>query len=126
MHLPPELKYTNTHEWIRIESDGVVVGITDYAQSQLSDLTFIELPSVGDKFKAGEEAGVLESVKAASDIYCPVTGEVIEVNDELNDHPDLINSEPFGDGWLFKVALDIEGELDELLTVEDYEEILPE
>lgn len=126
MNLPQELKYTNTHEWIRPEDDGVVIGITDYAQSELSDLTFIELPSVGDEFKAGEEAGVLESVKAASDIYAPVTGEVIEVNEALNDNPELINSDPFTEGWLFKMSLQDSGELDDLLSPDDYEELLPE
>ena len=126
MNVPQDLKYTSSHEWVRIEGETVTVGITDYAQSQLSDLTFIELPSVDDEFGAGDEAGVLESVKAASDIYAPLSGRVVEVNEVLNDHPESINTDPYTDGWLFKMELSQAGEVEDLLDHDGYEQILPE
>ena len=100
---PIELKYASSHEWARLEGDIVVVGITDHAQEALGDLVFVELPEVGDTVSAGDEAGVVESVKAASDIYAPVSGEVIEINSALEDTPELINTDPYGEGWLLRL-----------------------
>ncbi|MCP3661771.1 MAG: glycine cleavage system protein GcvH [Gammaproteobacteria bacterium] len=122
-NLPSELKYAKSHEWVRDEGDGTVtVGITDHAQSQLGDMVFIELPEVGDDVEAGSECAVVESVKAASDIYSPVSGEVVEVNEELADSPETVNQNAFSDGWLFKVR--IEGDLDELLDADAYAEVM--
>lgn len=126
MNVPQDLKYTSSHEWVKAVGSTVTVGITDYAQSQLSDLTFIELPSVDDEFQAGDEAGVLESVKAASDIYAPLSGRIVDVNEELNDHPEAINTDPYTDGWLFKIELSQPEELEHLLDNEAYEQILPD
>ena len=119
---PIELKYASSHEWARLEGDIVVVGITDHAQEALGDLVFVELPEVGDTVNAGDEAGVVESVKAASDIYAPVSGEVIEVNPALEDTPELINSDPYGEGWMYKIRVVSVEELDNLLAAEEYDE----
>ena len=119
---PTELKYASSHEWARLEGDIVVVGITDHAQEALGDLVFVELPEVGDTVNAGDEAGVVESVKAASDIYAPVSGEVIEVNPALEDTPELINSDPYGEGWMYKIRVVSVEELDNLLAAEEYDE----
>jgi glycine cleavage system H protein len=112
--IPEDLLYAKTHEWVMVEGDVATVGITHFAQEQLGDLTFVELPEVGDTFEAGAEMGSVESVKAASEIYAPVTGEVIEVNTELEDAPEKVNEEPYGAGWLlkFKIKGDPEGLLD--------------
>lgn len=118
---PSELKYASSHEWARLEGDVVVVGITDHAQEALGDLVFVELPEVGDTVAAGDEAGVVESVKAASDIYAPVSGEVIEINSALEDAPELINSDPYGEGWMYKIRVSSVEELDELLSAEEYD-----
>ncbi len=119
---PIELKYASSHEWARLEGDIVVVGITDHAQEALGDVVFVELPEVGDTVNAGDEAGVVESVKAASDIYAPVSGEVIEVNPALEDTPELINSDPYGEGWMYKIRVVSVEELDNLLAAEEYDE----
>ena len=119
---PIELKNASSHEWARLEGDIVVVGITDHAQEALGDLVFVELPEVGDTVNAGDEAGVVESVKAASDIYAPVSGEVIEVNPALEDTPELINSDPYGEGWMYKIRVASVEELDNLLAAEEYDE----
>ncbi|MFZ0503089.1 MAG: glycine cleavage system protein GcvH, partial [Chthoniobacterales bacterium] len=103
MSLPEDLKYAETHEWLRIDGTIGTVGITDHAQAELSDIVFVELPKVGDKVTAKEKAAVVESVKAASDIYSPVSGEVTEVNGQLESNPAIVNNEPYGEGWLFKV-----------------------
>lgn len=125
--LPEELKYTKTHEWaLREEDDVVMVGITDHAQQLLGDMVFVELPEVGDNVSMGDEVGVVESVKAASDFYAPVSGEVIEVNTELANAPSLVNSDPYGDGWLIKIRMDEPEEYDELVSAEEYEETLSE
>jgi glycine cleavage system H protein len=105
MNIPTELKYLKTHEWLRLEGDIATVGITDFAQDQLGDVVFVELPTVGKTIKAGDATAVVESVKTASDIYSPVSGEVIEVNSSLGDEPEKINSGPYGDGFLFKVRM---------------------
>ena len=120
-NIPSELKYVTSHEWVRVESDGIVtVGITEHAQELLGDMVFVELPDVDDAISTGDDVAVAESVKAASDIYAPVTGTVVEVNEELEDSPELVNSDAFGDGWLFKVKLDDASELDSLLDAEGY------
>ena len=121
----PNLYYTDDDEWILVTEDGAIIGITDFAQSQLSDLTFVELPDVGAEFSAGDEAAVVESVKAAADIYAPVAGEVIEVNTELDDAPELINQDAFGGGWIFKLRMSDESEVDNMLDADSYEELLP-
>ena len=118
---PTELKYANSHEWARLEGDGkVVVGITDHAQDALGDIVFIELPESGAEVDAGAEIAVVESVKAASDIYSPVAGEIVEVNSALEDEPELVNASPYEDGWLFVVSLSEGEDLSNLLDVEGY------
>ncbi len=123
-NIPSELKYVASHEWIRVEGDGtVVIGITDHAQDLLGDVVFVELPEVGAEVATGDESGVVESVKAASDIYAPVSGEVVAVNEELEDSPELVNSDPYGDGWFFKLKLSDAEELNTLLDGEAYSEV---
>ncbi len=118
---PSELKYASSHEWARLEEDGTVtVGITDHAQDALGDVVFVELPDVGASLAAGDEAGVVESVKAASDIYAPVGGEVIATNEQLEDAPETVNSDPYHDGWFFKLQPADTSELEALLSAEDY------
>jgi glycine cleavage system H protein len=120
--IPKDLKYAKSHEWVMVEGDVATVGITQFAQEQLGDMTFIELPEVGDTFEQGSEMGSVESVKAASEIYAPVTGEVIEVNEELEDAPEKVNEEPYGDGWMLKFK--IKGEPEGLLDAEAYTEVV--
>ena len=119
-NVPADLKYAKSHEWVRISGDAGTVGITDHAQHELTDIVFVELPAVGRKVKAGESCAVVESVKTASDIYAPVGGEVMAVNPQLAQHPDLVNSAPYGEGWFFKIKLADPGELDRLLSPESY------
>ncbi|MFO7552552.1 MAG: glycine cleavage system protein GcvH [Haliea sp.] len=120
---PSELKYASSHEWARLEEDGTVtIGITDHAQEALGDVVFVELPEVGDRLAAGDEAGVVESVKAASDIYAPVSGEVIAINDALEDEPETVNGDPYNDGWFYRIQPDDTAELENLLSAEDYTE----
>lgn len=119
--IPSDLRYTESHEWVRAEDDGILqVGITDHAQSQLGDLVFVELPEVGDGVKAGDACAVVESVKAASDVYSPVSGEVTAVNESLQDSPELVNQDAYGDGWLFAIKPEDEGEMENLLDAEAY------
>ena len=125
MSVPQDLFYSKTHEWVYLDGDIATVGITDFAQSQLSDLTFVELPDVGTEFSAGDEAAVVESVKAAADVYAPVSGEVVEVNSDLEDSPELINKDAFGDGWLFKIRVADESDVDNMLDADSYEELCP-
>ena len=113
-------RYTKTHEWIRADGDEAYVGITDYAQDQLSDIVYVEMPEVGDSFEKGEVFGVVESVKAASDVYLPVAGEIVELNEELQDSPDLVNRDPYGEGWFVKIAVEDPDELDSLMDAETY------
>jgi glycine cleavage system H protein len=123
--IPGDLKFLKSHEWARVEDDGLVrVGISDHAQGQLGDLVYVELPEIGSQVKAGEGAAVVESVKAASDIYSPVTGEVVEINEELNDNPETINEDAFGKGWIFAVKPSDRGELDGLLSADEYAEVM--
>lgn len=120
---PSELKYAASHEWARVEEDGTVtVGITDHAQGALGDVVFVELPEVGVVLTAGQEAGVVESVKAASDVYAPVSGEVVEINPALEDAPETINTDPYGDGWFYRIKPSDAGELDGLLTADQYQD----
>ncbi|KXI21002.1 glycine cleavage system protein GcvH [Photobacterium sanguinicancri] len=124
-YVPSELRFTNTHEWIRDEGDGVyTIGLTDHAQSLLGDMVFVDLPEIDAATDVGEECAVAESVKAASDIYAPLTGIVVETNEDLEGSPELVNSDPYGDGWLFKLKCDDEGELDELLDAERYQDLI--
>lgn len=119
-NVPPDLKYAKSHEWVRVDGDIAVVGISDHAQHELTDIVFVELPAVGRKVKAGESCAVVESVKTASDIYSPVSGEVVEVNKAAVDNPGLVNAEPFGGGWFYKIRLSNAAELSALLTPESY------
>lgn len=123
--IPSELRYLDSHEWVREEGGDIVsVGITDYAQDSLGDVVYIELPEVGDVLNAGDEAGVVESVKAASDLYAPVSGTVVAVNQELEDAPQTVNASPYGDGWFYKIKLSDATELDDLLDAEGYQDVL--
>lgn len=124
-NVPNDLKYAKSHEWVRDEEDGtVVIGITEHAQELLGDLVFVELPEVGDTVDAGSECAVVESVKAASDVYSPVSGEVIAVNEVLADVPETVNQDAFGDGWLFQVKLSDPAQLEDLLDAEAYTDIM--
>lgn len=126
-NIPSELKYATSHEWVRNEGDGTVtVGITEHAQDLLGDMVFVELPDIGDHVSAGDDVAVAESVKAASDIYAPVSGEIIAVNEALEDAPETVNSDAFGEGWLFKIKLADPAELDALLDAQGYENSIDE
>ena len=125
--IPGDLKFLKSHEWARLESDGrVTVGISDHAQGLLGDLVYVELPNVGDRIEAGNASAVVESVKAASDVYSPVTGKVVEVNAALSDKPETINEDAYGEGWIFSVKPDDLAQLDALLTPDDYAAMLEE
>ena len=120
-HIPEDLKYLSSHEWVRRRDDGTVtVGITDHAQDLLGDMVYVEMPAVGRALRAGEECAVVESVKAASDVYSPVTGDVVEVNTTLNDSPELVNKDPYGEGWLMRVRITDTAQLDKLLDANAY------
>jgi len=125
--IPGDLKFVKSHEWVRIEGNGrVTVGISDHAQGQLGDLVYVELPQVGDEIHAGNPVAVVESVKAASDVYCPVSGTVVEVNEDLADKPETINEDAYGEGWLFVLELSEPDQLNDLLDPDDYAELLEE
>lgn len=126
MDYPEDLKYTEEHEWVLVEDDVVTVGITDFAQDALGDVVFVELPDDGSAAEAGKSFGVVESVKAVSDIYAPVTGEVVEVNEELPDTPELVNTSPYEDGWMVKIKLADTSELDGLLNADAYKAFVEE
>ena len=122
-NIPAELRYAASHEWVRPEGNGVyTVGITEHAQELLGDMVFLDLPDEGDEIAMGDDVAVAESVKAASDVYAPVTGEVIAVNEDLEDSPELVNSDPYGDGWMFKVKVADESEIESLLDANGYAE----
>jgi glycine cleavage system H protein len=121
--VPEELQYTKTHEWVRTEGDTATIGVTDYAQEELGDIVFVELPEEGATLDAGDSFGTLESVKAVSDLYTPVGGEVVEINEALNDSPEKINEDPYGEGWIVKLRVSDEGDL---LSASDYEQLLEE
>lgn len=124
MNVPAELKYTKEHEWIRVEGDEAVVGITDYAQSQLGDIVFVECETVGDELEAGDTFGTIEAVKTVSDLYLPVGGEVLEFNEALEDEPELVNKDPYGKGWIIRVKFGDETEIDGLLNAEAYKALI--
>lgn len=119
-NVPSDLKYARSHEWVRVNGDTATVGITDHAQHELTDIVFVELPAVGRKVKAGEACAVVESVKTASDIYSPVTGEITEINKAATDDPALVNREPFAGGWFYKIKLSNAGEADAMLSPDAY------
>ncbi len=123
MSVPEELQYTKSHEWVRTEGANATIGITDHAQDELGDVVFVELPEVGATFDTGDSFGTVESVKAVSDLYTPVGGEVVEVNEALNDQPEKINEDPYGEGWIVKLSVSDEGDL---LSASDYEQFLEE
>ena len=120
MNVPAELKYTKEHEWIRVEGEEAYVGITDYAQSQLGDIVFVEVETEGDNLEAGDTFGSIEAVKTVSDLYMPIAGEVLEFNSELEDQPELVNKDPYGKGWIIKVKVEDEAQLDGLLSADAY------
>jgi glycine cleavage system H protein len=121
MKLDPGCKYHEEHEWIRIEGEEGVIGISDYAQEQLSDVVYVELPEVGDSFEQGDVLAVVESVKAASDVYMPIGGEILEINEVLEDSPELVNQDPYGEAWLVRVAIADPNELDSLMDADEYQ-----
>ena len=120
--VPAELKYMSSHEWVLVEDGVATIGVSDHAQELLGDLVYVELPEAGSTVSAGDSVGVVESVKAASDIYAPLSGEVVEINDELEDSPERINVDPYGDGWMYKLAIEDAEELENLLDAEAYTE----
>lgn len=126
-NIPEDLKYSESHEWLEVQGDGTIrVGITDYAQESLGDLVYVELPEVGAMFTADSECALVESVKSASDLFCPVSGEIIEVNSELEDSPELINSSPYDAGWIFTISPEDEGEIETLMDADAYRAFIEE
>ena len=123
---PSDLKFLDSHEWIKVDDNTVIVGISDHAQNELGEVVFVELPAIGDEFISGDEAAVVESVKAASEVYTPISGEVIEVNDTLEENPELVNTSPYEQGWFFKLEVSDEnlGSIDSLMTAEEYSSML--
>lgn len=123
---PSDLKFLDSHEWVKVDDNTVVVGISDHAQNELGEVVFVELPAIGDEFVSGDEAAVVESVKAASEVYTPLSGEVIEVNEALEENPELVNTSPYEDGWFFKLRVSDEnlGSIDSLMTAEEYSSML--
>lgn len=119
---PEDNRYAKSHEYVHLEGDTATIGITDYAQKELGDVVFVELPQVGSQLEQGDELGSIESVKAVSELFSPVSGEVVEVNELLADKPDLVNTDPYGDGWMIRIKVSAADELDELMTAEEYEE----
>jgi glycine cleavage system H protein len=126
MEVRKGLLYTESHEWVKADGDVATIGISDYAQAQLKDVVYVDLPDVGSAFKKGDALGVLESVKTVADIYSPVSGNVSEVNRGLKDHPEWINQDPFGEGWLIRITMGNRDELSGLISAEDYQKSLPE
>ena len=124
--VPADLRYTKDHEWVRVDGDTATIGVTDYAQHSLGDVVYVELPKVGDKFEAHESFGSVESVKAVSELFTPVSGEVVEVNGDLAGKPELVNSDPFGDGWMIRVRVAEAGQVDGLLDAAAYEQLTAE
>ncbi len=124
MEFPKKLRYTKEHEWVLLENDTALVGITDYAQQHLGDVVFVELPEIGTELKKGEAFCVVESVKAASDVYAPLSGEVLEINEELEGHPEILNQSPYEKGWIVKIRIVDSTEYDNLMKIEDYEKFI--
>ena len=123
---PSDLKFLDSHEWVKVDDNTVIVGISDHAQNELGEVVFVELPAIGDEFVSGDEAAVVESVKAASEVYTPISGEVIEVNEALEENPELVNTSPYEEGWFFKLEVSDEnlGSIDSLMTAEEYSSML--
>ena len=123
---PSDLKFLDSHEWIKVDDNTAIVGISDHAQNELGEVVFVELPAIGDEFVLGDEAAVVESVKAASEVYTPISGEVIEVNDTLEESPELVNTSPYEEGWFFKLKVSDEnlGSIESLMTAEEYSSML--
>jgi glycine cleavage system H protein len=126
MEFPEELKYTEEHEWVMVEAELAIIGITDFAQDALGDVVFVELPEVGTVLEAGKAFGVVESVKAVSDIYAPVSGTVEEINEDLVDAPEILNTSPYEDGWMIKIRMDDAAAVDELMDAEAYQALIAE
>jgi glycine cleavage system H protein len=126
MNIPENLKYSKEHEWLKIEGDTVTIGITEYAQGELGDVVFVELPGVGETFDVQDAFGTIEAVKAVSDLYCPVSGEIVEINESLEDAPETVNKDPYGEGWMIKVKVENTAQLDDLLDAAAYKELLGE
>ena len=124
MNIPAELKYTKDHEWVKIEGDTAIVGITDFAQSELGDIVFVDVESVDEELNAGEVFGSVEAVKTVSDLYLPISGKVIEFNEELESEPELANSDPYGKGWIIKLKIANDADQSELLSAEQYQEVI--
>ncbi len=122
--IPKNLFYSNEHEWIKIDGDNCVIGITDFAQEQLTDIVYLEIPEVGTPLEKDEAFGVVESVKSVSDIYSPLSGEIISINEDVIEAPELINEDPYGDGWLIKIKIDDESELDSLMDAMEYQDYI--
>ena len=120
MSLPADLKYTKEHEWTRIEGNIATIGVTDFAQSELGDIAWLEMPEVGDETKIGETFGTIEAVKTVEDLYAPISGKIIEINSELLDSPELVNDDPYGRGWIVKLEISDEAEIAKLLSADDY------
>ena len=123
---PSDLKFLDSHEWVKVDDNTVIVGISDHAQNELGEVVFVELPAIGDEFVSGDEAAVVESVKAASEVYTPLSGEVIEINEALEENPEFVNTSPYEDGWFFKLRVSDEnlGSIDSLMTAEEYSSML--
>lgn len=124
MSVPAELKYTKEHEWVKLDGDVVTIGITDYAQGELGDVVFVEMPDVEDELEKDESFGTIEAVKAVSDLFAPLDGEVVEINEELEDEPALVNSDPYGKGWMLKVKLSNTADFDTLMSADDYKALI--
>src|SRR5512132_1095864 len=122
-NVPEDLHYSKDHEWVRVDGDQAIIGITDYAQNSLGDVVYVELPKVGDEFAANESFGSVESVKAVSEVFTPVSGSVVEVNETLNDEPEKVNENPYGAGWMIRVRMSSPGAVDSLLTAAEYEDL---
>ena len=121
-NVPDNLHYSKDHEWVRVEGDTAVIGITDHAQEQLGDVVYVELPKTGESFSAHESFGSVESVKAVSEIFTPVSGDIADLNESLNDEPEKVNKDPYGEGWMIKMKMSAPGEVDSLLTAAEYED----
>ena len=121
-NVPEDLHYSKDHEWVRVDGDQAIIGITDYAQNSLGDVVYVELPKAGDEFAANESFGSVESVKAVSEVFTPVAGAVVKINESLADEPETVNSDPYGDGWMIRVKMANPGEVDSLLTAAEYED----
>jgi glycine cleavage system H protein len=124
MNVPENCKYTDKHEWVRVEGDEAFIGITDYAQGELGDIVYIEIETAGEKLGKGETFGTIEAVKTVSDMFMPISGEVLEFNTSLEEDAELVNKDPYGEGWLIRISIDNPSDLDELLTVEQYKELI--